>query len=316
MRVDSHLHVNFNGWTATAIVDYLDRNDLDRGWLLSWEETDSVNPNYQHLSVEDIFEAYRQFPDRLVPMYAPDPSAENAIDRLVDWAGRGIRGCAELKVSLGWDSALLDNYLDKVCELQLPLVFHMERGFDYLQPAPGSAFEKFLARVLESRRLFCIPARLMDLLCKMSGAMARRKQAMQKIFPGYLLGFAELELRLQQFPGLQIIGHGPYFWQGISSDYGLEGETFPSGAVAGDGPVAGLLERYDNLYADLSGNSGFNALNRDHGYAARFLARFSHKILFGTDNFQLGLPELLESLKLAPAELDKIYGVNAVGLLS
>jgi hypothetical protein len=44
-----------------------------------------------------------------------------------------------------------------------------------------------------------------------------------------------------------------------------------------------LLGTYDNLYADISMGSGFNAITRDVEYSQGFLERHHEKLLFGTD---------------------------------
>ena len=71
MRVDSHLHVNYKRMDADAIVSYLDRNRLDKCWLLTWEEASPPNPGYMSLPVEEVYKAYDRYKDRIVPMYAP-----------------------------------------------------------------------------------------------------------------------------------------------------------------------------------------------------------------------------------------------------
>ena len=57
------------------------------------------------------------------------------------------------------------------------------------------------------------------------------------------------------------------------------------------GRVAELLEQYPNMYADLSAYSCHRALTRDLRYAREFLAKFSHKLMFGTDRFVNGYME-------------------------
>jgi predicted TIM-barrel fold metal-dependent hydrolase len=44
-----------------------------------------------------------------------------------------------------------------------------------------------------------------------------------------------------------------------------------------------MLSEFPNLYADLSANSGRNALGRDPEFAAAFLDRHQNKLMFGCD---------------------------------
>ena len=44
-----------------------------------------------------------------------------------------------------------------------------------------------------------------------------------------------------------------------------------------------MLSEFPNLHADLSANSGRNALGRDPDFAAAFLERHQDKLMFGSD---------------------------------
>ena len=58
---------------------------------------------------------------------------------------------------------------------------------------------------------------------------------------------------------------------------------YPSGRVTPNGITDRLLADYPNVYGDLSGNSGWNALLRDEDHARRFPSRHQDKLLFGSD---------------------------------
>jgi hypothetical protein len=97
MKIDIHMHVNHNGVTPTGLIKYLDENNLDICWLLTWDEAVRSRWPQSNLSVEDVYDTYQRYPSRIIPMYAPDPSRENAVELLHYWHGLGIKGCAELK---------------------------------------------------------------------------------------------------------------------------------------------------------------------------------------------------------------------------
>ena len=44
-----------------------------------------------------------------------------------------------------------------------------------------------------------------------------------------------------------------------------------------------MLSEFPNLHADMSANSGRNALGRDPDFAAAFLVRHQDKLMFGSD---------------------------------
>jgi len=314
MIVDSHLHVGFRGLSPDRIVDYLDRNGIDACWLLTWEEVDPAVPqDYLHLSIDDVFEAYQQCPDRIVPMYAPDPSRPDAPERLRHWHDQGVRGCGELKVSLDWESEKLDGLLRCVGELNLPLVFHMENHRAFYASDSGSAVDRAFARLLGSERLGGTVRAVSERAAKVYRPLGVRRDRLRRWFPGYLLDFDGLERRLEAHREVRFVGHGPLFWAGISQDI-QPGRTYPKGEIGREGITCRLLAEHANLYADLSAKSAFNAIRRDRTFAKRFLTQFEEKILFGTDNFRLGQKKYLDSLGLSKRTYRRIYSENALGL--
>ncbi len=97
-------------------------------------------------------------------------------------------------------------------------------------------------------------------------------------------GMPQLETCLRWFPKLTFIGHGPPFWSEIAAlATPADRAGYPRYPVEREGVTPSLLRRYKNLWADLSAGSGFNALNRDHAYAVKFLNEFQDKLMFGTD---------------------------------
>lgn len=94
-------------------------------------------------------------------------------------------------------------------------------------------------------------------------------------------GLPRLERCLREFRNIQWVGHGPAFWSAISADDPRRG--YPRGPVVPGGAADRLLTEYDNLYADLSAGSGYNAMTRDPDYTGCFIERHWRKLLFATD---------------------------------
>jgi len=86
---------------------------------------------------------------------------------------------------------------------------------------------------------------------------------------------------LKQFPHVKFVGHGPAFWSAISADDPRRG--YPKGPVKPGGALDRLLETYENLYADLSAGSGYNAMTRDPDFALGFISRHWRRLLWGSD---------------------------------
>ncbi len=94
----------------------------------------------------------------------------------------------------------------------------------------------------------------------------------------------QLEQCLIDYPNLQFIGHGPYFWVHISEiNKDAQTVSYPTGLISKEGRISYLLRQYPNLSVDLSANSGYNAISRDLDFTQSFLQEFQDRIYFGTD---------------------------------
>ena len=98
----------------------------------------------------------------------------------------------------------------------------------------------------------------------------------------FATGFKDFEVMLKSYPKTRFIGHADAFWANISADYANE-SAYPSGKIKRGGITDKLLSDYPNLFADLSANSGNNALSRDPEFAEGFLRRHQDKLIFGSD---------------------------------
>lgn len=134
-------------------------------------------------------------------------------------------------------------------------------------------------------------------------------------------GLPGLERVLQQNTNTDFVGHGPGWWASISGDAkqaDLAG--YPKGKTAPGGAIDRLMEKYPNIYGELSAGSGANSISRDLEFGREFLVRRQDRIMFGTDFLSPGqhVPqfELFEQqLALPDAVSQKIYRDNARKLL-
>lgn len=101
-------------------------------------------------------------------------------------------------------------------------------------------------------------------------------------------GLPGLEKVLKTFPELVMIGHAKGWWASISGDLGqadLHAAT-PQTRVAPGGALDVLMDKYPNLYGDLS-SGGAAAMFRDPEFGREFLLRRADRLLWGTDYYDL-----------------------------
>lgn len=134
-------------------------------------------------------------------------------------------------------------------------------------------------------------------------------------------GLPGLAKALAAHPGCNFIGHGPGWWASISGDASARDlGGYPKGPVAPGGAIDALMEKFPNIYADLSAGSGASAISRDLAFGREFLIRRQDRVMFGTDFLSpgQGVPqfELFEKSLNLPSEVAaKIERNNARKLL-
>jgi predicted TIM-barrel fold metal-dependent hydrolase len=135
---------------------------------------------------------------------------------------------------------------------------------------------------------------------------------------GYNMGIKRFEAMLKAFPRTKFIGHGDAFWANISGDY-AEKEVYPEGPIAPGGVILKLLSDYENISADLSANSGNNALKRNLAFTRDFLMRHQDKLHFGSDcncDDGRGGGAQRQSQAVAPNVRGKCVARETLGVLS
>jgi predicted TIM-barrel fold metal-dependent hydrolase len=98
----------------------------------------------------------------------------------------------------------------------------------------------------------------------------------------YNTGYNRFDKVLRAYPKTNFIGHGDLFWAHISADVPTD-RGYPAGPVKPGGLTDKWLSDFPNLYADMSANSGNNALSRDRDFSKGFVVRHQDKLIFGSD---------------------------------
>lgn len=286
--IDIHTHISYHDVGIPEAVRNMDAAGIDVGWLLTWEapldeygEVDhgSMSPHQVGIPFADGLKAAELYPDRFVLGWAIDPRRHHAIERLRSAVKMyGVRVYGELKLRLMYDDLDMIEMFRACGELGLPVLFHLEIEL----PNPGGVTT--------------------------SGAGGGRR---------YWYGgdFDVLERMLAKCPDTTFIGHASGFWREISGDATTTQEMYPHGRVQPGGRLVPLLERFPNLYCDLSAGSGLNALTRDPEHARQFILDHQDRLLFGRDYWDNKLMEFLRGLDLPAPTRTKLFSGNALRLV-
>jgi predicted TIM-barrel fold metal-dependent hydrolase len=98
----------------------------------------------------------------------------------------------------------------------------------------------------------------------------------------YNTGYTQFDKVVRAYPKTNFIGHADLFWAHISADVPTD-RGYPSGPIKPGGLTDRWLSEFPNLYADISANSGNNALSRDTDFSRGFILRHQSKLIFGSD---------------------------------
>lgn len=134
-------------------------------------------------------------------------------------------------------------------------------------------------------------------------------------YGGHISAF---ERAVKLCPDTIFLGHAQSWWAHISGDADPEklDYAYPPGPVTTGGDVPRMLATYPNLYADLSGGSGYNALTRDPDFGQRFLIDFADKLCYGVDGYDDRLFTFIKSCNLPDDVYARIMGGNAQKILA
>jgi predicted TIM-barrel fold metal-dependent hydrolase len=284
MIIDAHNHPDWHGHDLGRFLDDMREACIDMTWLLSWEcPRDEYDPWY----------------DSAIPetgAAGPIPFA-----RCISYAerapGRFVLGyCPDPRRPGAVDrlKAMREIYGVRVCgELKLRMMYDDPdalRLFRYCGEA-GLPVTVHIDYEFETRPGSLRPSWW------------------------YGGGLPAFERAVAACPDTVFVGHAPGFWAHISGGDGYLKEPYPKGPLLPGGELVRMMRAHPNLHADTSGESGWNALNRDHAFAREFLIEFQDRILYGRDMFDTTHRELLDSLSLPEPVRVKIFSGNALRLV-
>lgn len=93
---------------------------------------------------------------------------------------------------------------------------------------------------------------------------------------------AAVEEMIKKHTNVTFIAHSMGWWKQISKEWST-GEHAPIGKVIPGGNVDRMLDKYPNLFTEISTGEGIRALARDPEFTEGFLTRHQKRLIYGTD---------------------------------
>jgi predicted TIM-barrel fold metal-dependent hydrolase len=280
--IDCHGHVKWYGYSPARLVENMNAHGIARMWLLSWEcapeEMDSV--------YTDIFwPGYLQLPFEHVV-----EAVEQFPERFIPGYAPDPRRPGALKRLQG----AVNYHGVRVCgELKCRVMLDDPHALEMFN--------------------YCGEANL-PVIFHMDVPLPRYELGKD---PGYwyCCDWENLARTLERCPRTMFIGHAPGFWREISGSADSDAGCYPKGPITPDGRLWEYLDRYPNLYCDLSAGSGLGAISRDPEAGTAFLLKYQDRCLFGRDWFDDALYAFLVKSALPENALAKILCGNAERLV-
>jgi predicted TIM-barrel fold metal-dependent hydrolase len=283
MRIDDHNHPDWHGRDLDAFLKNMDDNEIDITWLLSWE------------CPETEFDPGAQW------AYYPHNGSPMPFERCLSYKERAPRRfvlgyCPDPRDPKAIDKlkSAVKMYDVKVCgELKLRMMLDDWDAIRMYRYCGEAGLPVLVHLDYEYDRKTSYPR------------------------PNYWYGggMDAFERAIAKCPETTFIGHAPGFWCHISNDDKGLTEAYPKGKVIPGGKIEQMLEKYPNMYCDMSAGSGCNAFSRDPEFAREFLIKWQDRILYGRDYFDDVHRKFLDSINLPKEVEDKIYYKNALKLV-
>ncbi len=285
MIIDIHNHPDWHGHDLCRFLENMDKYHIDKTWLLSWESpADEYDPWFLPY-LTPLSESGSAVPFSRCVSYG-----ERAKDRFI----LGYAPDPRVPTAIDRLAAAIDIHGVRVCgEVKVRMMYDNPDALRMFRFAGEKGLPVILHLDYESDTGHDYPRRT----------------------NWYGGGIDCLERVLKACPNTIFLGHAPGFWAHISGDDQFDKTMYPKGPVLPGGRLSILLKQYPNLYCDMSGGSGCNALTRDPAFGKEFILEFQDRILYARDYFDNAHQEFLNALGLPEEVLTKIYSGNALKLV-
>lgn len=284
MIIDAHNHPDWHGHDVEKFIENMDKNQIDVTWLLTWiAPEDEYAGSYGGVLTTMLNNGPVPFERAL--HYKEKYPEKFVLGYCPD--PRDPQAIAKLKAAVGI-------YGVKICgELKLRMMYDNPDAIRFFQACGEMGLPVTVHLDYEFDRPENHP------------------------WPNFWYGggIEAFGRAVAKCPETIFMGHAPGFWAHISGDDQFDKVAYPEGPVAPGGELQKLLDRYNNLYCDISAGSGCNALSRDPEHAVKFINKYQDRIVYARDYFDDRHKVFLDSIELTQEVRDKIFYKNALKLV-
>ncbi len=287
--IDAHNHADWHGHDLKAFIQNMDECHIDKTWILTWE---TPIPDWNGFHVTDGAIFRRSMEESVaVPFERCLFYKEQCPDRFI----LGYAPDPRRPEAISALKAAVNIYGVQVCgEIKFRMMYDNPDAIDLFR--------------------FCGDAGL-PVTLHFDYVEATRDREFPRRSWWYGGGIDTLERMLILCPKTNFLGHAPGFWGHISNDDLAQTQSYPKGPVIPGGKIEQLLEKYPNLYCDMSAGSALNALTRDLDYTYKLVCRFPERFVYARDYFDNDLQPVLNGLNLPADVKELVYHGNAERLI-
>ncbi|MDD5523232.1 MAG: amidohydrolase family protein [Kiritimatiellae bacterium] len=136
--IDCHLHIKHAGRDLPATIAHIEGLGCEKAMLLPLEDI----AGGVFLTTDEVLEAYRQYPQRVIPFCHVDLRRDDFERRIRAYVAAGCRGYGEQKQQIPLNDPRIVRMLEIISEYGWPCTFHFQdgpKGFNqgieqYLEP--------------------------------------------------------------------------------------------------------------------------------------------------------------------------------------
>ncbi|RMG33322.1 MAG: hypothetical protein D6725_15955 [Planctomycetota bacterium] len=140
--IDCHLHINHLGRSLVDTIRHMDATGTDKAFILPLE----TGEGGVTLKSAEVLEAYRRYPDRVIPFCQSDVRKPDVLETLKAYHRLGFRGIGEQKEHVPLNDRRIEAVIALCDELNWPITIHFQDGPNGYNQGIAEHLERYLKK--------------------------------------------------------------------------------------------------------------------------------------------------------------------------